>query len=357
MKWEKMLGFRKWVLFIAVVVLLLSGCGETETKTENNGTMATESGNEVSSEFRPFVGRSGLLVEEGELKESGVVYEDAPITFQDAVIEEMLRNLIGKPEGEVYISELQEIHGIYWRYDKYWSNLQSPDGKLPHVSGCKEGPWDTKQPETLADLAYCYNLQWMEFGSIKVPSLELLYELPQLEVMAFHGTEITEDGLNEIGAFPVLQELHLAIDEGMNWSHLTDGSFILPLADQLVYLDAEAGIDWNVDVLAQMTKLEKLRMSKADDLSFLEKLTELERLYLYCCTPTDWSPLGEAEKLEHLDIGGNYKVIVEIGLEDLKAIEHLDYLEITYTTLNEEYQREEIIEALPNLTGLVTSHM
>lgn len=354
MKWRKVFGVRKWILFMAVVVLFLSGCG---TKIGENEAMSTENENEVSSEFRPFSGRSGLLVEEGELKESGVVYEDAVITFQDAVIEEMLRNLIGKPEGDVYISELQEIHGIYWRYDVYWSNLQSPDGCLPHVSGCEEGPWDTKQPETLADLAYCYNLQWMEFGSIKVPSLEPFYELPQLEVIGFCGTEITEEGLKEIGNLSLLQELHLAIDEAMNWSHLTDGSFILPLADQLVYLEAEAGIDWNVEVLAQMTKLEKLRMSKADDLSFLGNLTELKRLYLYCCGPTDWSPLGEAEKLEHLDISGNYKVTVEIGLEDLQKVKNLDYLSITYTTVNENYQREEIIEALPSLTGLVTSLM
>jgi len=49
---------------------------------------------------------------DGDFKESGVVYEDKVMEFKDAVVEEILRNMIGKPEGDVYISDLQEIHQL-----------------------------------------------------------------------------------------------------------------------------------------------------------------------------------------------------------------------------------------------------
>lgn len=340
-----MLRLKKCVLFIVTTALLFAGCAATETKPESTAR-------EVSAEFRGL-GESGLLVEEGELKESGVIYEDAAITFQDEVIEEMLRNLIGKPEGEVYISELQEIHAIYWRNDSYWSNLQSPDGCLPHVSGCEDGPWETKQPKSLEDLAYCYNLQWMEFGGIEVPSLEPLCNLPQLETINFEGASVTEEVLEEIGELPVLKYLEIGDGDGTHWGDLTDGSFLLPLADRLIKLDAAGGIDWNVEVLSEMKKLESLKIDYAEDISFLTQMPELKELYLYCCTPKEWGPLSGLEELEYLVINGSSKTKVDIGLQDLTPLIRLDYLGIRHTSINEEYSYQEIVDALPSLTGLV----
>ena len=308
---------------------------------------------EVSSELRGM-GQSGLLVEEGELKESGVIYEDAAITFQDEVIEEMLRNLIGKPGGEVYISELQEIHAIYWRHGSYWSNLQSPDGCLPHISGCEDGPWETKQPESLKDLAYCYNLQWMEFGGIEVPSLEPFCNLSQLETLNFEGASVTEEVLEEIGELPALKYLAIGNGDGTDWGNLTDGSFLLPLADQLIELEAAGGIDWNVEVLSEMKKLESLTIDYAEDIFFLTQMPGLKELYLYCCTPKEWKALSGLKELEYLVIRGNYKTTIDIELQDLTSLIHLDYLDIAYTSINEEYSYEEIVEALPSLTGLFT---
>uniref|UniRef100_UPI004055B6AB hypothetical protein n=1 Tax=Agathobacter sp. TaxID=2021311 RepID=UPI004055B6AB len=341
-----MFRVKKCVLFIAAAALLFTGCAAAEMKQEDTTR-------EVSSKFRGM-GQSGLLVEEGELKESGVIYEDAAITFQDEVIEEMLRNIIGKPKGEVYISELQEIHAIYWRHDHYWSNLQSPDGCLPHISGCKDGPWETRQPESLKDLAYCYNLQWMEFGEIEVPSLEPLCDLPQLETLGFGGASVTEEVLEEIGELPVLKYLEIGNENGTDWGNLTDGSFLLPLADRLIELEAGGGIHWNVEVLSEMKKLESLMIDYAEDISFLTQMPELKKLYLYCCTPKEWSPLSGLENLEYLVIHGNYKTTVDIGLQDLTPLVHLDYLGIRFTSINTEYNDQEIVDALPSLTGLVT---
>ncbi len=383
-----MLYLKKSIIFFGIAALLFSGCGIEKNKPEDNIR-------EVSSENR-FMGWGSSI----EVKESGVIYEDAIIEFQDSVIEEMLRNMIGKPEGEVYISELQEIHAIYWRKDiGYWSNLQSPDGKVPYGAGT-EGPWETKQPNSLVDLSYCYNLQSIAFAGIKVPSLkplsdlpqlesllflgadvteevlmevgellglksitfgkmelsslQFLCNLPQLEALAFEQTTVTEEVLADIGELPRIKKLEIGNGDGTKWGHLTDGSFLIPIADQLIEFRAEGGIDWNPEVMALMTKMETLSIHYADDLSFLEQMPKLKKLSLYCCCPKDWSPLGSLESLEHLEIRGNMNTSIDIDLDDLKLLTHLDFLELDLAYNKNDYSREEIIEAMPSLTGLVT---
>lgn len=318
-----MFRLKKCIVFLGIALFFLSGCKETGTSQENNMR-------EVSSEFRGL-GRS-ILTEE-EWKESGTLYEDVPVEFQDPVVETVLREMIEKPEGEVYISELQNIHVL------------SLDGEA------LGGP---DQIDNLNDLSYCYNLQLLRLVSMEVPSLEPLYTLPQLEWIGFWSTSVTEEMLEEIGRLPVLERFFLGTGEFTDWGDLTDGSFLLPLADQLKVLYAQGNIDWNPEVLAQMTKLETLCIEYADDLSFLKRMLELKRLSLYCCTPEDWSPLGFLEQLEYLDIGGNMYTTVEITLDDLRPLEKLDYLSLGYTSINTECSRQEVIDAMPGLTGYHT---
>lgn len=392
---------KKWVLCLGIVVFLFCGCGPMESGFKAEDILESET-REVSSESRglsrTYLG-IGIDVET-DLKESRVVYEDAPMVFQDKAVEEMFRNMLEKPEGEMYIRDLQKIHAIYWNDKGYWSNLQSPEGMYPHVSG-NEGPWDTKQLESFADLAYCYNLQWLGLpNGIEIPSLEPLFGLTQLEVIELDGTNVTEELLTELGNLStvkriifrgnvhldsigpllklpqlevleferatvtelVLEEIgrfselkYLEFGNGIGLGELTDGSFLLPIADQLIYLWAAGGIDWSSEVLAQMTNLEALSLYYGEDLSFLEKMPKLKWLKLYCCNTKDWSPLSASENLMNLEICGNDKNVIEIALEDLTPLTNLDYLWINFTTINEAYTRDEIIEALPSLTGLVNS--
>ena len=381
---------KRYMIFFLVLMLLLTGCGEADTYEE------------VSAQFRGFEEDYGLTKE--KWKESGVVFEDRVMKFKDPVIEEMLRNMLGKVEGDVYISDLQDIHAIYWVDNDfesigYYSNLQSENGDIPRGADT-EGPWETKQPKSLEDLAYCYNLQHISFGRIEIPSLKPLYDLPllesmgflyapvteeilqevselsglksitfscgkltsleplcklpQLESLEFHQTVVTEDVLEDIGKMSALKRLEIGNGEFTSWGHLTDGSFLLPIAGQLTELWAQGGIDWNPEVLAQMTEMENLLIEYADDVSFLEQMPKLKRLWMYCCRPSDWSPLGTLENLEYLDIGGNSRMKVDIELEDLAPLTNLHYLAVTFTSINDEHSRKEILETLPSLTGLVT---
>lgn len=326
---------------LLIMALFVCGCGapkgneealETETKQRS-----------VSSEFQ---GVGGDI----EWKESGVVFEDGPVTFQDPVTEQMLRNMIGKPEGEVLRSELQEIHGIYWGLGSYWSNLQFEDrngigGREEFLGG---------QPQSLEDFALCDNLQDLSFGSIEVPSLAPLATLTQLERIYFCGSTVTEERLFELALLPELKQLEFCTGEFMDWSGVTDGNFLLPLADRLTSLYAAGSVRWNPEVLAQMTKLDCLLIEDADDLSFLTELTQLKRLVLYTCTADDWSPLAAQQNLEYLVISGNQKMTPGVTLEDLRPLVNLKYLELSFTNVTKEHSRQEIIDALPALTGLYT---
>ena len=127
---------KKYYLLFVLCIFLWSACGSAE-----NGLESTE--REVSSQFKGL----GLAyqLEAIGLKESGVEYEDRVMEFQDSVMEEMMRNMIGKTEGDVFISDLQKIHSITFNYDynigwdtfpRYGSNLQKEIvDALPSLTG------------------------------------------------------------------------------------------------------------------------------------------------------------------------------------------------------------------------------
>ena len=399
---------KNWIV-IVMMAFLLAGCGTKEADSETNTR-------EVSSKAVPMdcwdIKR--WCEADGDFKESGVVYEDKVMEFKDAVVEEMLRNMIGKPEGDVYISDLQEIHLIYMNDDGYdaiyLSNLQQPaNGYLQSLS---DGPWEIKQMETLEDLAYCYNLQALSLSGIDIPSLEPLFDLPQLESLCFRqgalkheafpneimeqvgeiktiqyidfgryeltsieplcqlpelkslefsGTIVNEKILDEIGKLPALTYFGLGTCDpgttgtsayGTYWKDLTDGSFLLPLAEQLTVLHACGGIDWNPQVLAKMTNLESMSLQYATDISFFEHMPNLRELHLYCCVPEDWSPLASLQNMENLSIGGNMYTEIEISLDDLRPMQNLKYLDFSMTTIGDTCTSEEIIDAFPKLEAL-----
>ncbi len=347
-----MFGLKKSLLWLGMITLLFSGCGGSEMTQEGQKR-------EVSSQVQGL----GLKyqLEAIGLKESGVEYEDTVIEFQDSVMEEMLRNMIGKTEGDVFISDLQKIHSITFSYDynigwdafpTYGSNLQKEAEEDFFLIEINEDETLTV-PESFIDLAYCYNLQEITFCGAELSSLKGLCDLPQLEILEFERCVVTEEVLEDIGNTSSLRYLFISHREFTDWGYLTDGSFLLPIADKLKRLCAEGNIDWNPDVLVQMTNLECLSMEYTDDLSFLEQMPNLKRLDLYCCCPSDWTPLASLENLEDLYISGNMYTTVEIDLEDLTPLKNLKYLDINaYTTVGQKNSWQEIVDAIPSLTGL-----
>ena len=387
------MGRKKYYLLFVIFIFLLSACGSAE-----DGLESTQ--REVSSEFRGFFMGYRFEMEE---RESGMVYEDKPVVFQDEVMEEMLRNMLEKPEGEVYLSELQKIQKLCFNEDNYWSNIQGTGHNAFPLEYDEEG--NARWFRSLADLSNCYNLQWLtlygvgnipsflpicelpqleilnldcstmteerveEIGKItslkslhfmegKLNSLAALCKLPQLEELSLSGVTVTEEVLSDIGTLPALKIFEVGVYDtytsqelGADWSDLTDGSFLLPIADQLTGLKAYGGIDWNPDVLSKMTNMEELIIGYAKDISFLEYMPNLKQLSMYCCTPQDWDALALLQKLEYLDITGNMYITIPIKLSDLTPLKKLDYLELIFTEINTECSYQEVVDALPSLTG------
>lgn len=319
-----------------VWLLSCAGCQESD-------------GREVSGSVNGGFRSSGLIVANGDLKDSGVEFEDSIVAFQDPVVEEMLRTIISKPEGDVRRSELQRIHAIYWR-GQYWSDLQSDDGKLPK-DGTKWYP--SGQPETLEDLSWCDNLQWMEFSGITLPSLEPLLGLPQLEYISFYNTDVSPERLAELAQMPALTGLDLDFrNTASDHTGATvgpdaagDGSFILPLADQLTYLEIGHPLTWSPDVLAQLTNLESLNICAPTDLGFLGALKNLRRLCISNCALEDWRGLAQADSLAYL-------MLIQCKGYTPEDLSGLTRLEEMILVMCPGPSRREIIDAIPSLTAL-----
>lgn len=332
-------------LSVLLVILLLTGCGLSDTPVLPGSS-------QISTKPEANHYMTGLRVDYGELKESGAVFTDGAVEFQDPIIEEMLRTILGKPDGEVLRSELQSIHAIYWRSgNRYWSNLQSPDGKVP-----KDGSeWIVSgQPQTLADLAYCDNLQWLKIGAIELPSLEPLHSLTQLANISLSNTTVATERWEELVRLPALTGLELdfrniAADHtgGTTGADSSgDGSCLLPIAQKLTYLWIDHRFSWDKDVLAQFTNLECLYIDTPKDLSFLESMPKLWDLTISCHDGADWSILGQMPSLRCLEL----IKCKDITLEELAAIEDLEQLLLVMC--EPTYQRLELIEAIPSLKAL-----
>lgn len=286
----------------------------------------------------------GLRVSEGELKQSGAVFEDGVVEFQDPVIGQMLRTILGKPDGSVLRSELQQIHAIYWRTgNRYWSNLQSDDGALPQDGS----QWhSTGQPQTLADLALCDNLQWLEIGAIECPSLEPLGSLTQLEYIAFNASAVPAQRWEELAQLPALTGLQLDLRDGSGEDTTGDGSCLLPLAEQLCYLDIRHPLTWETDVLAQFTGLEYLYINGPRELGFLEALPKLWDLSICYYDGSDWDVLGRMENLRCLEL-------LKCKGCELDALADAQGLEQLILVMCEPVPtRMEVLDALPGLKAL-----
>lgn len=306
---------------------------------------------EVSSDF-VGIGLEGLYVNKGEMKESNADFVDGPVEFQDPVMEEMLRTMLKKTEGQVLRSDLQAIHAIYSRSGQYYSNLQSEDGNLP-----KDGTkwYASGQPKTLEDLALCDNLQWLEFGAIELPSLEPLAGLSLLETLAFYQTAVSAERLAELAFLPALH--HLEVDfRNLNELNISstgtnqteDGSFLLPLADRLTHLQVLSKLTWSTEVMSQLTNLTCLLITSPEDICFLKAMPKLEKLYISGANLSDWRALGSATQLKYLSLCK----CKGIRLEDVRPLSDLEYLDLTMTKFTPSVKRQEIIDALPGLTGL-----
>jgi Leucine-rich repeat (LRR) protein len=248
------------------------------------------------------------------------------VEFNDINFENVVRNIINKPSGDVYIGDMN-----------YISSLSAENNSIVSVEGIQYMNnllclnLSNNLIEDISKIDSCVNLEVLYLDNMKLNQIDFLEVLTNL-----HRLHIDN---NDISDITVLQNLDKMMVLKFNNNNVTD---INPLANltSLVALEIGANNIVNIDVLVNMTSLFylDLRYNQINSFESIRNLYTLTHLYLYGNNTNDYSPTeGYYEKLTHKDF------ILETGTGEV----------ITFPDGNLEVAIREIIN-LP--TGDITDN-
>src|SRR6056297_3274167 len=194
------------------------------------------------------------------------------INFADPDLEDVIRNNIDKPTGEIYESDVDEI-----------ISLTALSSNIDNLSG----------------IEYLNNLEYLDFGNNQVSDISPLSNLTDLESLDF--------GDNQVSDISPLSNL-------TNLTHLYFGN------NQVS----------DISPLSNLTNLTHLYFgnNQVSDISPLSNLTNLEYLGFWGNQVSDISPLSNLTNLEYLAFGYNQ-------VSDISPLSNLTNLEILYLTYNQ----------------------
>lgn len=260
-------------------------------------------------------------VSDGELEDSETItitvkeFEDTVVNFPDPVLEQVIRDAINKPTGDIHASELLEITSLH--YDGY---NKPDDEKISNLEG----------------IQYCKNLQGIDFSNNKISDIKYLSNLLNLTTLYLNDNKISD--ISPISNLSNLKILWLAMAENID-----------------------------INYLKNLKNLEELFLEncKISDISVLSNLVNLKKLWLGVNQISDISPLSNLLKLEHLSIEGNNVSNLSTlkNLINLKSFviygnysEIIDFTPISYLVNLESLRLEGVgindISILSNLTNL-----
>jgi len=195
---------------------------------------------------------------------------DSVVVFADPNLEQAVRDYIGKPTGEIFISDVDTI--IYFKADS--ANIQSLEG-----------------------LEYFAPLNFLSLWQNQISDIAALQNLTQLTSLGLSE--------NQISDITRLQSLTQLSGLGLSENQISD---ITPLE--------------NLTQLNWLTLYE----NQISDITPLENLTQLTWLYLWDNQISDITPLQNLTQLESLDLGDNQ--ITDITpLQSLTQLSGLSLLE------------------------------
>lgn len=271
---------------------------------------------------------------------------DTPIQWVDAGMEARVRLWVGKPEGDIYKSDVWNIHFIFIGNGPNVSNysgdrvLSVPsDGQAFHVLSERgglatgtDGDSLSELPpiESLADLQHFESLQIL---SIAVPyptvirDLSGLECLKQLEVLRLMGN-IVPDTLEPLAGLTSLRLLSLYHCGILDLEPLQE-------LEQLTYLQLDG---------SQVRSLEPIVRLPIETLHFNYGLTEREIDY-----GLDFAPLAQMAYLCELSVTNHRDFTLE-DCAELAKVQTLERLDCNYTAAASEPAR--VKELLPQVKEL-----
>lgn len=206
---------------------------------------------------RKLVAAGLLLSLLTQLVPSAVANADEIVAFSDVNLETAIRREIGKPTGDIYKSDLEDLTSL---------NANS------------EGIID------LAGLEYCTSLAYLSLWGNRINDITPLSSLRSLNQLGLGANEI--DDVSALFHLSGLKQLWLAHNQISDISPLSD------LTD-LTLLDLSENQISDISPLSSLTGLTELylRENQIRDISPLSNLTSLTRLWLSHNGISDISPL------------------------------------------------------------------
>lgn len=259
-------------------------------------------------------------------------YEPIEITFADPVIEKIVRNELGRPDGGITDVECEGITALRQ------SNLRN--------AGMEWMEYENLRIRTLEDL------QW--FPNLTQLYLEYLYLIsdytPLAQCKKLATLEITDSKLDDVSfvqSIPALKFLFVDNNEISDVTPLRDCKNLTSL-----YITGNPVHDFTVLKDLKLTALE-FDIEQMQDLSILLNWMDMSSLYIHGCGGYDLSILGQMTGLERLSLyaenssSGNRKPI-----GDLNFLTSLVKLERLYLYGLADYSHVESVKQLSNLTYL-----
>lgn len=264
-----------------------------------------------------------------------VNYDSCEVSFKEPLIEELVRQILGKSSGPITNYECEQITEFNW-YDlrSVYTN------------------YNTYQNLKITSLEDLQHLPSLQYFSIRYQT-EIADYSPLANCPMIYQAVIYECGLKnaEVAKYlPNVSYLNLYYNEISDFSALENLSELYGL---YIYAnDANVKID---EILRSNPQLDSLGIDDTQlaDYSVLSELKNLTYLYIYGISNIDYSAIGELTELQDLVLTYNYerreygKSIGDISF--LPQMQGLQYL--TLNGVNNASDFEYIMQ-LPNLVSL-----
>ncbi len=226
------------------------------------------------------------------------------VAFADPLLEKMVRDAMGKPEGDITIAEAEAIQELKLGIE--WQKFIPEEQQIKDLSG----------------LENFRNLEVLELHFHKITDVSPLAGLTKLVSLALGGNPVAD--ITPLSGMTNLQGLTLFNCAASDYSTLAK-------LTNLDFLMLEYSSFTDTSVLSGLTKLGNLSLShtQVSDVSPLAGLTNLHRLLLAECPITDYSPLaGIYPSLEESDF------TMAASLSDLGFTLDLDQMLASCSTKN-----------------------
>ena len=324
-------------------------------------TVELDSGDTDTIKFSFHIGRPYDTTETVEVRSNDdidtaeliVNTPDEVVEFEDENLEDVVREEIGQPTGDIYTVDVNDIEVL----STTDGNIQSLDG-IEHLISLESLYIGT------TDIALMDERPTENENTIS--DLEPLTELTELRNLRISNSP----ELNDISPLKELENLErLFLYHNPNINEFETIAELIEL--QLLNLGNTGLSDGDLNYISSLEKLDSLWVwnNNITDINFLENLAELVELNLAHNEIDDYSPLSNLDSLEYLNLG-NTRVsdddldeyianmtyleqlfIWDNDLEDISSLENLTKLELFSFHIN-KIEKIDVVSEMENLDVL-----